>query len=215
MHSGQHDEREQPATVATDGTDEAEEEPESTGRPRRSAYRNGDGQKPGGRQHIEGYNSVDSMEDESDATSSGGEWQGGDDDEVDDNIVEDEDDVDADMSDNEASNVDGEDGSDGYGRRRSLVISLRYQKNTASVIDKSIPSEGEPPKGNSTTKQETPESRSYVAMQTRSPAPPITNIHAAVAEPSTNPFIEAGPISYGTTLDQKPQFEQETAPGLS
>ena len=215
MHSGQHDDREQPATGVTDRTDGAEEERESTGRPRRSTYRNGDSQKSG-RQHIEGYNSVDSMEDESDATSSSGDWQGGDDDDVDDNIVDDEDDADVDISDDEACNVDGEDGTDGYGHRRSLLVSLRYQKSTASIIDRSIPSEGESPQGNSTTKHETSESRSHVAVQTGSPAPPITNIHAAVAEPLANPFIEAGPIPNGNTPDhQNPLVKQESAPALS
>ena len=124
MLSGQHENREAQAAGGTDGaTDENEEQPISTGRSRRSA--SGAGVQGGqrGREHIAGYNKVDEMDDESDATSSGGEWDGGDDD-VDEKVVDDEDDDDADMSDDEAS-ADEEDEETDIGKP-SLVVSLRY-----------------------------------------------------------------------------------------
>ena len=79
------------------------------------------------KKHIDGYNSLDEMEDESDASSSGGDWDGGDDDDdvvlADD--VDDEEDEDADMSDSVGSQ-DDEDGD--LAGKGSLVVSLRYQK---------------------------------------------------------------------------------------
>lgn len=90
------------------------------------------------KKHIDGYNSLDEMDDESDASSSGGDWDGGDDDEdvvLADDV--DEEDEDAEMSDSD----DGQDGEDGdLAGKGSLVVSLRYQKpprssNTPHVSD--------------------------------------------------------------------------------
>ena len=84
----------------------------------------------GGRKHIEGYNVLDEMDDESDASMSGGEWDGVDDDEdIDDNIVEDEEDEDADMSE---SGESAEEGVDELASRPSLVVSLRFPKKHAA-----------------------------------------------------------------------------------
>ena len=124
MLTGQHDNREAPPVGGNDvAADVNEEQPVSTGRARRSA--SGTGVQGGrkGREHIPGYNQVDEMDDESDATSSGGEWEGGDDD-VDEKVIDDEDDDDADMSDDEVS-VDEEDEEIDVGKP-SLVVSLRY-----------------------------------------------------------------------------------------
>ncbi len=223
MHSGQHDDREHPVAEEMDGNDVTEEQPVSTARPRRSAYKNGVSQKPRGRQHIEGYNSVDDMEDESDATSSGGEWEGGNDDDIDDHIVDDEDDADVDMSDDGASVAEEGDDGQGYGRRRSLVVSLRYQKSHTPSVNSAVPSGGGPPKDFSVTKpassleHEALESKSYTTIQTGSRAPPITNIHAAVTEPSANPVTKAGPISNGSTLNHQilTQPPEDSPPNLS
>jgi len=85
----------------------------------------------GGRKHIEGYNALDEMEDESDASMSGGEWDGGDDDEdVDDNIIDDEEDEDADMSE---SGESANEPVDGLASRPSLVVSLRFPKKSAAA----------------------------------------------------------------------------------
>lgn len=70
------------------------------------------------------------MEDESDATMSGGEWDGGDDDEdVDDNIIDDEEDEDADMSE---SGESADELIHELAGRPSLVVSLRYPKKPAA-----------------------------------------------------------------------------------
>lgn len=135
MHSGQHEHRESPATGGIDTTEDGEEQPVSTGRTRRSTQQNGVKRKSSTQQHIEGYNALDDMEDESDAASSGGDWDGADDDEVDDNIVDEEDDADVDMSDDAPSLVDEEEaGKDVRNRMRSLVVSLRYQRQDPSPI---------------------------------------------------------------------------------
>ena len=83
-----------------------------------------------GRKHIEGYNELDEMEDESDATSSGGEWEGGDDDEIDGNIVDDEED-DVDMSDSGGSEDELQHDP---AVARSLIITLKYRKKQKSTF---------------------------------------------------------------------------------
>lgn len=125
MLSGQQDNREAPPVGGNDGAaDVIDEQPVSTGRTRRSASGT---EFPGGRrgrEHIAGYNQVDEMDDESDATSSGGDWEGGDDD-VDEKVIDDEDDDDADMSDEASDDEEEENEQTGLGKP-SLVVSLRY-----------------------------------------------------------------------------------------
>ena len=108
------------------GVHEADEEPTTRTRARGVAQH-----KPSIRQrkHIDGYNALDELEDESDATSSGGEWDGGDDDEVDENIADDEEDEDVDMSDSGPSGDELEGTSID---KHSLVVSLRYHKKHGS-----------------------------------------------------------------------------------
>ena len=103
--------------------DEDEDEPVSRGRPRRAAQQNRVKAKPLAREHAEEYNSLESMDDESDATSSGNEWDGGDGDEPDDHIDDDEEDEDedVDMSENSVAEEDDDD------LPQTLVVSLRYK----------------------------------------------------------------------------------------
>ena len=91
---------------------------ETNGRPRRSTSRT-TGSKGG--DHIEGYNSVDEMDDEEEAASSGADDYGDDDDEV----VMDDDEPETD-EDEEMSDEDGEAAS--RLPEKSLVVQLRYQK---------------------------------------------------------------------------------------
>ena len=104
-----------------------EDLPVSRGRARRATQHNGARPKPQMRKHIEGYNSLDSMDDESDAASSGG-WDGGDDDESDNHGEDDEEDEDVEMSDAEENDSEEEDDN----AHRSLVVSLRYLKSRLS-----------------------------------------------------------------------------------
>ena len=137
MLSGHADPTEIHAISGVDGADEDEEEgPISRGRPRRAAQQNGVRPKPRARKHIEGYNSLDSMDDESDAAYSGG-WDGGDDesedhaeDEEEEEEEEDDDDDDGDieMSDMEEIDIDEEEDK----VQQSLVVSLRYMKSHSS-----------------------------------------------------------------------------------
>ena len=110
---------------AAEGDDE--DLPVSRGRARRATQQNGARPKPHLRKHIEGYNSLDSMDDESDAASSGG-WDGGDDDESDNHGEDDEEDEDVEMSDVEENDSEDEDDN----AHRSLVVSLRYLKSQLS-----------------------------------------------------------------------------------
>lgn len=116
------------AMEAAEGDDE--DPPVSRARARRATQQNGARPKPPPRKHIEGYNSLDSMDDESDAASSGG-WDGGDDDESDDHVEDDEEDEDVEMSDAEENDSVGEDDN----AHRSLVVSLRYLKSRLSPRD--------------------------------------------------------------------------------
>lgn len=110
------------AIEEAEGDDEGP--PVSRGRARRTTQQNGARPKPQPRKHIEGYNSLDSMDDESDAASSGG-WDGGDDDESEDHVEDDEEDEDVEMSDAEENDSEEED----YNAHQSLVVSLRYLKS--------------------------------------------------------------------------------------
>jgi hypothetical protein len=103
-----------PATENYEHSDASD--PGVAGRPTRSSRRGNSNGRSKPRKHIEGYNSVDELDDEDEATSSGHDWDGGDEDEIDDNLDEDEDDemsVDSEEEDFEP---------------KSLVITLRYRK---------------------------------------------------------------------------------------
>ena len=114
---------------------------------RRVGARNGVGHHPRPRGRFNGYNAVDAMDDESEATSSGGEWDGGDDeDDVNDHIgIDDEDeDDDIDMSDDGSSTGElGEpnSGAAGYAKG-SLVVSLRYRQRKPNYDVPANPTDG-------------------------------------------------------------------------
>ena len=114
--------------VAMDGAEDGndEEQTMSHGRPRRAVQQTEVKARARPRKHIEGYNSLDSMDDESDATSSGGQWDGGDDEEADDQVDDEEEDEDLEMSDDEGNATD-EEGT----LQQSLVVSLRYLKSSS------------------------------------------------------------------------------------
>lgn len=76
-----------------------------------------------GKNHIEGYNSIDEMDEESDAASSTN-WAGGDDDDGQDFDGEDEDDE---MSEDEASDADEED--------QSLIVQLKFRKGSVTEVN--------------------------------------------------------------------------------
>ena len=137
MLSGQQDTTEQSRIggldEVEDDEDEDEGEPRSRGRPRRAARQNRIKPKPFSRKHTEGYDSLGSMEDESDVTSSGHEWDGGDEDEPDDQVDDEEEDGDVNMSDN--SKVEDEEDDP----RQSLVVSLRYAKSHQPLPDQDMP----------------------------------------------------------------------------
>ena len=116
-----------PQGYGGDGTNDDGDQPLPRTRARGSALRNATNNRS--RNHIEGYNALDDMDDESDATSSGAEWDGGDDEEADGHVAEDEDDEDVDMSDT----GDSADEADyDHVKRKSLVVSLKYHKTPGS-----------------------------------------------------------------------------------
>ena len=123
---GQQDGTEHPGIGETDAAEDDEDGPRSRGRPRRAAQQNKSNVKAFSRKHTKDYDSLGSMDDESDATSTGNEWDGGDEDEPDDNIDDEDEDEDIDMSDDSRAE-DEEDNS-----QQSLVVSLRYIKRGLS-----------------------------------------------------------------------------------
>lgn len=140
MLSGQHESIELPENNGKHSAETGGEEVISRGRTRGSANRNGVTNNSQPRNHIEGYNALDEMEDESDASSSGGDWDGADDDDVEDIVVDDEDEDDVDMSDDEPSvaNDDRSPKEDFRDRPKSLVVSLRYRKhvdNLSTIVE--------------------------------------------------------------------------------
>ena len=130
MTAAHHDHEELPSSAPCvgKGADDGDSGAIPQTRSRRSAQPTGKAGSRGKRSHIEGYNALDEMEDESDASSSGGDWDDGDDDDVDDNIVDDEDDADMSDSDNSADDDDFD-----RPERHSLVVSLRYAKNNENI----------------------------------------------------------------------------------
>ncbi|KAF6241731.1 hypothetical protein HO173_000443 [Letharia columbiana] len=135
MLSGQQDTTGHSRIGDLDGAehDDDEDEPVNRGLPRRAARQNRVKTKPLSGKHTEVNDSLGSMDDESDATSSGNEWDGGDEDEPDDHVDDDEEDEDVDMSDNSGAEEDGDD------PRQSLVVSLRYIKSRPSPPSQDTP----------------------------------------------------------------------------
>lgn len=111
--SGQATERASPATGEYERSDASGEQPPTNGRATRGVNSSSNGWRRG-RTHIETYNSVDEMDDEDDATTSGGEWDAGDEDEAADQM-----DVDEDENDFEDDD-----------EPKTLVVHLRYPKGS-------------------------------------------------------------------------------------
>lgn len=131
--SGQQDGQVSSVAKSFDGQGETDEEGAITGhRTRGKSFRNGVGQSLRSRNRINNYNAVDSMDDESDATSSGGEWEDRDDDDdaEERGLVEDSDEDTA-MSD-DSSVIHGEIDTNRHG---SLIVSLRYQQKKGQHLD--------------------------------------------------------------------------------
>jgi hypothetical protein len=120
------------------------------------------------RAHIAGYNAVDEMEDESDASSSGHEWEGGDED---DEMDEDDNEEDGDT---EMTNGNSDDEEDDTGHK-SLVVSLRVTK----------PKQGEPESSSASIPRDDPSASSTTriadttdikpSIETPAPMTPLTN----------------------------------------
>lgn len=121
------------AEIGAAEDDEDADEPRFGGRPRRAAQQHRTKAKLFSRKHTEGYDSLESMGDESDATSSGNEWDGGDEDEPDEQIDDEEEDEDVDMSDDSGAEEEED-------FRQSLVVSLRYMKSRRSPASQHIQS---------------------------------------------------------------------------
>ena len=117
-----------PTGKAYEGQGEADGVGVATRGRTRGTSRNGVGRGVKSRNHTNGLDALDAMDDESDAaTSSGEEWDGGnddDDDEVDEHLGEEESHEDTDLSDDSNSNELEEIGT---GRQGSLIVSLRYK----------------------------------------------------------------------------------------
>lgn len=125
LPSGQHDQGQESAIVGMDGTEADEGAHPSTVHTGRATRNSGRKIRHRGGDYV----STDGTNDESDVTSSGHEWDGGDDDEADDNAGESRDEeMDEDFSEDELS-VD-----EASRRNRTLVVSLRYSKPNPSPL---------------------------------------------------------------------------------
>ena len=132
MLSGQADVTEQANLNGTNQTDGDDEEPFLRGNSRGAVPR----VKARAGKHIEGYNELDEMDDESDAPSSGNEWDSGAEEEADEpSEEEDGEDEDIAMSDDDeiiAKEEKSDVGDDS--RSQSLMVSLRYSKLRSSPV---------------------------------------------------------------------------------
>lgn len=98
----------------TENYSDASEQP---GRPTRASRRGEPNGRIKPRKHIEGYNSLDELDDEDDAMSSGHDWDAGDEDDIDDNLVDEEEDGMSGGSDDEDMEP------------KSLIVTLHYRKS--------------------------------------------------------------------------------------
>ena len=171
----------------------------SRSRPRRAAQHNGVQPKPQARKHIEGYNSLDSMNDESDAASSGG-WECGDDDDSDDHVEQDEEDEDVEMSDVEI-NDSGEEELHG---QRSLVVALRYLKGRSSP-----PTED---RGADTTKDQSPRPRLPVDSPNKLPAVRPTITGNLTSDPTVSRAHNIDSNSHVSTVFQSQTSHPHSSP---
>ena len=212
---GQQDGTEHPGIGEMDAAEDDGDEPRSRGRPRRAAQQNRSNVKASSRKHTKGYDSLGSMDDESDATSTGNEWDGGDEDEPDDNIDDEDEDDDIDMSDDSRAEDEEDD------PRQSLVVSLRYVKKgqfTASEDAWNGPTVSDDhgifPVTTSNFKglSETPHPTYGLNKLTQDATP----IHYSRPTPQSTPLHQAPltvPLStaeYATSTASKPPFSQSS-----
>ena len=181
---------------AEDNEDEDEDGPVSRGRPRRAAQQNRVKPKPLAREPAEEYNSLESMEDESDATSSENEWDGGDGDEPDDHIDDDDEDEDeeVDMSESSVAEEDDDD------LPQTLVVSLRYKRS------RPFPPSEDTQNGPTISKD-----HSLLPMTSADPKEPTESAYSQDARKSTQ---DAAPNQYSMYGHQSglPSAVQYTAP---
>ena len=169
--SGQGTERASPMTGEYEQSDASGEQSHANGRATRAA-KNSYGRGRGGK-HIDTYNSLDEMDDEDDATSSGGSWDGDEDDEQ---MDVDEDDEDLDSEDEVEP--------------RSLVVRLRYSKksfntpSTGPAVQESLADAGEA-------------SPLLPAPGAHSSLPPGPQLPPPAAQPPTPPQVSTSTATNG------------------
>ena len=128
MLSGQIDEPALPAAGDDEGLGKGEEQLISDDPPQRTTVRNGATRNTRVHNRTKDFKSYDGTDEDSAVPTSGEEWDGGDDDDADDQMIDDGDEEDLEMSDEEASVANDEAEDEGNNARRgSLVVSLRYQ----------------------------------------------------------------------------------------
>lgn len=196
--SGQGDTSRQPSFSGVDGADEDDKEPVSHGRPRRAARQIGSKSKTSLRKHIDGYNALDSMDDESDASSSGGEWEGGDDDEPDD-LAEDEEDEDVEMSGDEP-----EQSEEANETPRSLVVSLRYLKSRPSPLAESAQNPIHRP-----TNHHSPPTLATSVDILLAPSKPTTNDPQPLYGPPKVSAVPSTPSDPSVPVGNVPRYSQD------
>ena len=227
MLSGQQDATE-PSGIGGSNeaeVDEGKDEPVARGRPRRAAQQNKMKAKAFSRKQAEGYDSLGSIEDESDATSSGNEWDGGDEDEPDDHIDDDDDDdeeeedeEDVDMSDNSVAAEEEDD------PQQSLVVSLRYTQKHQVPSSQDTPN-GPPAKPENHSTTPTPTGSSKVPPPPLSETAPSTTEHVpqsshhapkptqdAAPTPHSRSTEHAARGQYPASSDPKPQVSRPLPP---
>ncbi|KAM0804697.1 hypothetical protein BDR22DRAFT_834584 [Usnea florida] len=181
---------------AEDNEDEDEDGPVSRGRPRRAAQQNRVKPKPLAREPAEEYNSLESMEDESDATSSENDWDGGDGDEPDDHIDDDDEDEDEEVDTSESSVVEEDDDD----LPQTLVVSLRYKRS------RPFPPSEDTQNGSTISKD-----HSLLPMTSADPKEPTESAYSQDAPKSTQ---DAAPNQYSMYGHQSglPSAVRYTAP---
>lgn len=194
MPSSHHDHDQAPSVNGLDGTEDDEEVQASTLRSGRATCNRGRRE----RRHADDTDSIDCMDDESDPTSSGHEWNGDDDDEADEhaNDGEDEEEMSDDISEDELA-IDED-----PRLQRSLVVSLRYPKPTP-------PSMSAAPKGLSITVEPN-------GISDQAPPPEANPFAAPFNTDATMPESASGytPLMNDTTMNTGQIQETQVPPAL-
>jgi hypothetical protein len=188
---------------ATENYSDASEQP---GRPTRASRRGEPNGRSKPRKHIESYNSLDELDDEDEAMSSGHDWDGGDEDDVDDNLVnEDEDELTVTSEDDDME-------------PKSLIVTLHYRKRGNPQEQATTTAAPDAAQSLPMPVTEAPSIKKDIPVQSTAALPSIPNNIPAQSKPTQAPNGYSALAATGqptptlTEIQQEPLNHSHTQP---